>query len=44
MQIKCVSPGAKTCTTLAGTGSPGLVDGASEHAQFSEPGGFVSRP
>ena len=44
MQIKCVSPGAKTCTTLAGTGSPGLVDGASEHAQFSEPGGLCLVP
>ena len=31
---------SKTCTTLAGTGSPGMEDGMFEHAQFSEPGGL----
>lgn len=35
---------AKTCATLAGTGSVGLVDGTFEHAQFSEPGGICLRP
>ena len=35
-----VDPATKRCTTLAGTGQSGLVDGAFEHAQFSEPGGL----
>lgn len=35
-----VDPATKQCTTLAGTGKSGLVDGAFEHAQFSEPGGL----
>ena len=35
-----LNPGAKTCTTLTGTGSVGLMDGPFEHAQFSEPGGL----
>ena len=34
-----LSPGAKTCVTVAGKGSPGMEDGGFEHAQFSEPGG-----
>ncbi len=35
-----VNPGAKTCVTLAGKGSPGVEDGGFEHTQFSEPGGL----
>lgn len=34
-----VNPKTKVCSTLAGTGSPGLVDGSFELAQFSEPSG-----
>ena len=40
LQIKVVNSITKVCTTLAGTGSPGLVDGPFEIAQFSEPGGL----
>ena len=38
--MKVVNPRTKECTTLAGTGVPGLNDGPFEHAQFSEPGGL----
>jgi len=34
----------KVCTTLAGTGDTGLIDGPFEHAQFSEPGGLCVGP
>lgn len=30
--------------TLAGTGSPGMVDGGFENAMFSEPGGLCLHP
>ena len=43
-QIKVVDPATKRCTTLAGTGQSGLVDGSFEHAQFSEPGGLCLDP
>ena len=43
-QIKVVDPATKRCTTLAGTGQSGLVDGPFEHAQFSEPGGLCLDP
>lgn len=39
-----VDPATKRCSTLAGTGKSGLVDGAFEHAQFSEPGGLCVDP
>lgn len=29
---------------MAGTGTPGVLDGAFEHAQFSEPGGLCLDP
>ena len=35
-----MDPKSKQCTTLAGSGTSGLVDGPFEHAQFSEPGGL----
>jgi hypothetical protein len=43
-KIKVVDPTTKRCTTLAGTGQSGLVDGPFEHAQFSEPGGLCLDP
>ena len=39
-----VDPAAKRCTTLAGTGKSGLLDGFFEYAQFSEPGGLCLDP
>ena len=42
--MKVVNAGAKSCVTLAGTGVAGKVDGALEHAQFSEPGGLCLDP
>ena len=33
-------PSTKTCTTLAGTGQPGLQDGPLDEAKLSEPGGL----
>ena len=44
LQVKVVDPATKRCTTLAGTGKSGLVDGPFEHAQFSEPGGLCLDP
>ena len=44
IQIKVVDPATKRCTTLAGSGQSGLVDGSFEHAQFSEPGGLCLDP
>ena len=44
VQIKVISTASKHCTTLAGTGAPGLVSGDTEHAQFSEPGGLCLGP
>lgn len=44
MQIKLITPGAKTCVTLAGTGTRGKVDGVFEQAQFSEPCGVCLHP
>jgi hypothetical protein len=43
-KIKVVDPATKRCTTLAGCGKCGLVDGPFEHAQFSEPGGLCLDP
>ncbi len=43
-QIKVIDPATKYCTTLAGTGTAGLVNGATSHAQFSEPGGLCLGP
>lgn len=39
-QIKVIDPSSCTCTTLAGTGIPGLKDGPCKVAQFNEPGGL----
>ena len=39
-KIKTLDPATKVCSTLAGTGHPGLRDGPFEVAQFSEPGGL----
>ena len=44
LQIKVVDPATKRCTTLAGTGKSGLVDGPFERARFSEPGGLCLDP
>ena len=44
MQIKVLSPGAKTCAALAGTGAPGIADGGIQQAMFSEPGGLCLDP
>ena len=38
-QIKVYDPLTKTCSTLSGTGLPGLRDGGLTEAQFSEPAG-----
>ena len=35
-----IDPLSCTCTTLAGTGTPGLKDGPCNEAQFNEPGGL----
>lgn len=39
-----VDPKIKQCSTLAGSGKSGLVDGSFVHAQFSEPGGLSLDP
>ncbi len=44
VQIKVIDPATKYCSTLAGTGTAALVNGAMEHAQFSEPGGLCIGP
>lgn len=44
MQVKVVDPRSKTCSTLAGTGQPGLTNGPFQAAQFSEPGGLCIDP
>ena len=35
-----IDPLSCKCTTLAGTGTPGLKDGPCKEAQFNEPGGL----
>ena len=40
LQIKVIDPKSNTCSTLAGTGEPGLLDGPCLKAQFNEPGGI----
>lgn len=39
-----IDPRTKTCSTLAGTGDVGFIDGSFENAQFSEPGGLCIDP
>jgi sugar lactone lactonase YvrE len=39
-KIKMLAPRSGSVETVAGTGSPGYVDGAGDHAQFHEPGGL----
>ena len=44
LQIKVLDPATKVCSSLAGTGHPGLKDGPFDVAQFSEPGGLCADP
>ncbi len=39
-----LEPGSNTIRTLAGSGKPGLADGAGTSAQLSEPGGLCLGP
>jgi thiol-disulfide isomerase/thioredoxin len=39
-ELKLVDPVARTATTFAGTGQPGLADGVGTAAQLAEPGGL----
>ncbi len=39
-----IDPATKYCTTLTGTGTAGLVNGPTELALFSEPGGLCLGP
>jgi sugar lactone lactonase YvrE len=43
-RVKTVDPYTRQARALAGSGEPGLVDGAADEARFWEPGGIAVTP